>query len=355
MTYDILHVVGARPNFAKMAPVYRELCNLRVTQKILHSGQHYDKNMSLDFFEDLGIPEPDVSLKATGRTHAEKTSSIMVGIEKALSTDKPSIVCVYGDINTTLAATIVAKKEKIKVAHIESGLRSGDIHMPEEQNRIMVDAISDIHFVTEQSGIDNLTLEGKKDSIHFVGNTMIDSLVSFLAKNPKKESEKYGVVTFHRPSNVDSKEGILEILSILESIDIKIFWPIHPRSLASLKKFRCLSRAKRIKNLSMVEPLSYNAFISLVNSASLVITDSGGIQEETTYMGIPCITYRSSTERPITITVGTNMLTMNKSEIIKIVSDIGANNFKKSKIPPLWDGSAGNRIALILKRKLLQI
>lgn len=353
MGYDILHVVGARPNFAKMAPVYKSLSKLRVSQKILHSGQHYDKNMSGDFFKDLGLPDPDVTLKIKGKSHAEQTSEVMIGIEKELIKSLPKIVCVYGDINTTLAATISSKKMNTKVAHIESGLRSGDIHMPEEQNRIMVDAISDYHFVTELSGIKNLKEEGKTTSVHHVGNTMIDSLSEYLNQNPRKKSESYGVVTFHRPSNVDSKEGILQILSILAGIDTKMYWPLHPRTMLSLKKFRCLSKAKRIKNLSMIEPLPYNSFVSLVNNATMVITDSGGIQEETTYMGIPCITYRSSTERPVTITTGTNMLTMNEHEIHRYVRDIMSGNFKKGKIPHLWDGRSGERIALVLKRKLL--
>jgi UDP-N-acetylglucosamine 2-epimerase (non-hydrolysing) len=353
MDYDILHVVGARPNFAKMAPVYKSLSKLRVSQKILHSGQHYDKNMSGDFFKDLGIPDPDITLKIKGKTHAEQTSDVMIGIEKELSKSLPKIVCVYGDINTTLAATISSKKMNTKVAHIESGLRSGDIHMPEEQNRIMVDAISDFHFVTEKSGVDHLKEAGKTASVYHVGNTMIDSLSEYLRQNPRKKSEKYGVATFHRPSNVDSKEGILEVLSILEGINIKTYWPMHPRTMSSLKKFRCLSRAKRIKNLSMIEPLPYNSFINLVNNSTMVITDSGGIQEETTYMGIPCITYRSSTERPATITTGSNVLTMNKHEILNYTKDIMLGTFKKGKIPHLWDGRSGERIALILKRKLL--
>lgn len=353
MDYDILHIVGARPNFAKMAPVYKSLEELRVSQKILHSGQHYDKNMSADFFEDLGIPSPDVVLKIKGKTHAEQTSDIMVGIESELAKRVPKIVCVYGDINTTLAATITAKKKNIKVAHVEAGLRSGDISMPEEQNRIMVDAISDFHFVTEQSGVDNLEKSGKKDSVYFVGNTMIDSLSNYLKRNPKKKSEKYAVVTFHRPSNVDTKNEILKLVSILESIEIKTYWPIHPRTMSALKKFRCLAKVKRIKNLSLLEPLSYNSFISLVNNSSLVITDSGGIQEETTYMGIPCITYRSSTERPVTVQTGTNILTMNPTEIKESIVLILSGKYKKFRCPPMWDGNSGERIGLILKRKLL--
>jgi UDP-N-acetylglucosamine 2-epimerase (non-hydrolysing) len=217
MTCEILHVVGARPNFVKMAPVYKALQKLRVGQKILHSGQHYDKNMSGDFFDDLGIPHPDKNLNVKGKTHAEQTAHILIGIEKFLLIFHPKIVCVYGDINTTLAASISAKKLGIKIAHIESGLRSGDMSMPEEQNRIMTDSIADIHFVTEKSGLENLKKEGKKDSVHFIGNTMIDSLQSLISNWKDKKSSEYGVVTFHRPSNVDSKKGLQNILEILES------------------------------------------------------------------------------------------------------------------------------------------
>lgn len=352
MTCEILHVVGARPNFVKMAPVYKALQKLRVSQKILHSGQHYDKNMSGDFFEDLGIPNPDKNLNVKGKTHAEQTAFILVGVEKFLLNCKPKIVCVYGDINTTLAASISAKKLGIKIAHIESGLRSGDMSMPEEQNRIMTDAISDIHFVTEQSGMDNLLKEGKQDSAYFVGNTMIDSLKNRISKVENKKSE-YGVVTFHRPSNVDNREGILSIVEILEEIKSDTYWPIHPRSLSSLKKFRCLSRVKRIKGLSLIDPLSYNSFIQLVRNASFVITDSGGIQEETTYMGVPCITYRDTTERPSTIVDGSNILTMNKDEIVTTVKKIRLGIFKEHRIPKLWDGNAGERVSLVLKKELL--
>ena len=353
MDCEILHVVGARPNFVKMAPVYKSLKNLRVTQKILHSGQHYDKNMSDDFFEDLGIPKPDKNLNVKGKTHAEQTGFILVGVEKFLTACRPKIVCVYGDINTTLAAAISAKKLGIKIAHIESGLRSRDITMPEEQNRIMTDSISDIHFVTEKAGLENLAKEGKKDSCYFVGNTMIDSLKSLVDSIDVKKDSDYGVVTFHRPSNVDSKERLQKIIQILEEIKSEIYWPVHPRTLSALKKFRCLSRVKRIKGLKMIDPLSYNSFISLVKNSKFVITDSGGIQEETTYMGVPCITYRDSTERPSTVLEGTNILTMSKDEIIVTIKKINLGIFKKSNIPELWDGNAGERISLILKKKLL--
>ena len=353
MTCDILHVVGARPNFVKMAPVYSALKDLRVSQKILHSGQHYDKNMSDDFFVDLKIPEPNINLEIKGKTHGEQTAAAIVGIEKYLQKQRPKIVCVYGDINTTLAASISAKKLGINVAHIESGLRSGDISMPEEQNRIMVDAIADIHFVTEPSGIKNLKEEGRLKTSYFVGNTMIDSLKNFIKDNPKKNSEKYGVVTFHRPSNVDTKKELIKIIEILEEIKTKLYWPIHPRTLSALKKFRCLSRAKRIKNLSIIEPLSYNSFIHLVQNSSVVITDSGGIQEETTFMGVPCITYRDSTERPVTIEEGTNILMMDKESIVIMVKKIMLDIFKPHKIPQYWDGNAGQRVAIELKKKLL--
>ena len=351
MTCDVLHVVGARPNFAKMGPVFSELKNLRTKQAILHSGQHYDSNMSDSFFRDLEIPPPDIVLTSFGSNFKEVISDI----ENSIVSLDPKLVCVYGDINTTLLASIATKKAGKLLAHVESGLRSGDKKMPEEVNRIMVDAIADIHFVTESSGVENLKTEGKTDSVFFVGNTMIDSLSKELEKIEHKDTSPYYVVTFHRPSNVDSKESLLKVLDILSELKEETFWPIHPRSLSALKKFRLLTKAKRIKNLKIIDPMSYKEFIKLVRFSNCVITDSGGIQEETTFMRVPCLTYRENTERPSTVDVGTNTLFSTKNEMIKILEDIKSGVYKKGKIPPLWDGKSGQRIAISIKKKLLTI
>lgn len=353
MTCDIIHVVGARPNFAKMAPVYKALKNLRVSQKILHSGQHYDHNMSGSFFKDLDIPEPDIQLSIKGKTQGQQTGEVLEKIETALFEAKPRIVCVYGDINTTVAAALSAKKFGAILAHIESGLRSFDTSMPEEINRMVVDAISDIHFVTEDSGVKNLTREGKEKSVHFVGNTMIDSLKSVLSHMKKENSKSYGVVTFHRPANVDTKEGILKVLETLDEIETEVYWPIHPRTLKSLKKFRCLSRVKRNKKIKLIDPMPYKDFISLVYSSAFILTDSGGIQEEATFMKVPCLTFRENTERPSTISFGTNVLVSNKHQVAYYLNQIAQNSFKTSSIPDFWDGTAGERIAIILKKVLL--
>jgi UDP-N-acetylglucosamine 2-epimerase (non-hydrolysing) len=353
MDCDVLHIVGARPNFVKMAPVYKQLKILKVNQKILHSGQHYDKNMSEDFFNDLCIPTPNINLRIATGTHAEQTARAMIGIERYVKKLKPKIVVVYGDVNTTLAGAISAKKENIYVAHVESGLRSGDMSMPEEQNRRMVDEISDILFVTEESGMTNLLKSGLEKKSIFVGNTMIDSLKCLVDQLGHQTRENYCVATFHRPSNVDFKENLSNILDIFEKSSMKIVWPIHPRTENALRKFKMITRAKKIKNLEIKKPLAYREFVELIYKASAVITDSGGIQEETTFLKIPCITYRESTERPSTVRIGSNTLTLSPKKVLALIKSIKSNKYKECKIPRYWDGYAGNRVAANIKRKLL--
>lgn len=347
MVCDVIHVVGARPNFVKMAPVYKALKDVGASQKIIHSGQHYDGKMSGSFFEDLSIPKPDYNLEVMSGTHAQQTSKVMSKIEACLVESNPKIVVVYGDVNTTLAAAITSKKLGLTLAHVESGLRSFDMKMPEEQNRIMVDAISDILFVTETSGIENLKKEGRTSNVYHVGNTMIDSLASVARKKINKEDQC--VVTFHRPSNVDSKESLEKIVDLVISLPCVANWPIHPRTKKSLVDFGLYEQLKRNDRVILTGPKSYVDFIDLISRSKFIMTDSGGIQEESVFLEVPCITYRSSTERPSTIESGSNTLTMDKKEIIKKVSEIVEGKNEKITVPQLWDGKASQRISKILK------
>jgi len=347
MTCKVVHVVGARPNFVKMAPVYKALKDLNVTQKIIHSGQHYDSKMSGTFFEDLKIPKPDFNLEVMSGTHAQQTGKVLVGIETCLLKVNPKIVIVYGDVNTTLAAAISAKKLNLIVAHVESGLRSFDVRMPEEQNRMMVDAISDILFVTEKSGIDNLKHSNHYGKIFHVGNTMIDSLASVIDTNAKKLD--HCVVTFHRPSNVDTRQHLEKVVNLVESLPCKTIWPVHPRTKKSLIDCGFYDRVKSNSHIFLKDPKPYIEFVNLVNTSRFIITDSGGIQEEAVFMKIPCITYRSSTERPSTIESGSNVLLMKLDAIKSKVHDIISDNQKEIIVPDLWDGHAAKRIAKILQ------
>jgi len=346
----IIVVAGARPNFMKIAPLMHEMqkhSNLDVF--LVHTGQHYDKKMSDDFFTELNIPTPDINLGVGGGSHAEQTAKIMVEFEKVCISENPDLVVVVGDVNSTIACALVAKKLNIKVAHVEAGLRSFDFEMPEEINRVLTDRISDYLFVTEQSGIDNLHKEGYSvDKIFFVGNVMIDNLIDNLHKKTNivkdLELDNYCLVTMHRPSNVDTKDKLLEILDIFDNVGCQIVWPIHPRTLKNLESF---GLSDRIAKFVILEPQGYLDFITLVSSAKFVLTDSGGIQEETTYLGIPCLTMRENTERPSTITLGTNQLVHNKEEILNALKYLGSH---KHSIPPLWDGHAAKRIVEIIEK-----
>lgn len=347
----IINVVGARPNFMKIAPLMKEMEKHPSLEVVLvHTGQHYDERMSDNFFADLEIPTPDINLGVGSGSHARQTAKIMIRFEKVCVNEKPDLVLVVGDVNSTIACALVARKLGIKVAHVEAGLRSFDWDMPEEINRILTDRISDYLFVTEQAGIDNLHKEGVDDSrIFFVGNVMIDNLISNLHKRTeivrKLGVSDYCLVTMHRPSNVDHKERLAEILDILDDIGHPIVWPIHPRTLKNLKNF---GLSDRLSKLIILKNQGYLDFITLESSAKFVLTDSGGIQEETTYLGVPCLTMRENTERPSTITLGTNQLVHNKAEILNAIENLGS---KKHSIPPLWDGKAAERIVEVINRK----
>jgi len=347
-----LHVVGARPNFMKAAPVMRALNNRRdVRQTLVHTGQHYDSNMSDVFFSQLAIPAPDVNLEVGSGSHARQTAEIMSRIEPVLLERKPDIVLVYGDVNSTVAAALVCSKLLIPIAHIEAGLRSFDRSMPEEVNRIVTDRLADLLFTPSVDGDQNLRAEGVEvGKIHCVGNVMIDSLIRLLPSamaTPKDGlPDQYALVTLHRPSNVDDSATLKGILgALLEvSAQLHVIFPVHPRT-----RQRMASLGMNATNLHLLEPLPYIEFLALQRGSKVVITDSGGIQEETTYLGVPCLTLRQNTERPITVDLGTNVLVgqdVNKlrSELTKILE----GKTKSGVIPPLWDGHAGERIAEIL-------
>lgn len=358
----ILNVVGARPNFMKIAPIQREMVKYPSLHPVLvHTGQHYDEKMSKLFFDDLELPKPDIYLNVGSASHAVQTAKIMIEFEKVILNEKPDLIIVVGDVNSTMACSIVASKLNVKIAHVEAGLRSFDRSMPEEINRLVTDSISDLLFVTEQSGLDNLKHEGIADSkVHFVGHVMIDSLIYFAEKAKKSRikntltvnAKDYALITLHRPSNVDNKENFVKLLNAFEEIEknIKIIFPIHPRSKKMIAEFGLKEHIGKMKNLILLDPLGYLDFMNLLHDSKFVLTDSGGIQEETTYLGIPCLTMRENTERPVTVDMGTNTIVGSNSEIIvseakKILS--GQN--KKGRIPPLWDGKAAERIVEVIK------
>ena len=362
----VIQVVGARPNFMKVAPLHRAIQKLTGwTSKIVHTGQHFDAKMSDVFFTQLELPTPDFFLGIGGGSHTEVTAKIMVAFEKIVEAEKPDLIIVVGDVTSTLACTLVAIKMGIKVAHVEAGLRSFDRTMPEELNRILTDSVADYLFVTEESGLQHLKNEGVADErVFFSGNVMIDSLVRYQEKaktttiledlglrtaDSGLSTDDYIVMTMHRPANVDTKEGLESILELIElsSKDTKIIFPIHPRTRAHMEKFGLAERLDQAKNLIMTEPLGYLEFIQLMSNATAILTDSGGIQEETTYLGVPCLTFRDSTERPITVTLGTNQLLsdLDPKKTYAALVEILAGKVKKGSIPPLWDGKAAERIA----------
>jgi UDP-N-acetylglucosamine 2-epimerase (non-hydrolysing) len=359
-------VAGARPNFVKIAPLARALnaegAGLRFD--IIHTGQHYDRDLNDVFFEELGIPVPSVLLGAGGGSHAEQTAKIMVGFEEICRARRPDCVVVVGDVNSTLACAIAAKKLCIPVAHVEAGLRSGDMTMPEEINRVVTDAVSDFFFVTEPSGVKNLLSEGKPAwRIHHVGQVMIDNLLyqyrklaaadtsRFESAELKNRLGGYGVVTLHRPSNVDSCDAFARVGAVLRNVAAKLplVFPVHPRTRANLGRFG-ISLGSQVV---LTGPLPYMDFLNLWKDAKLVITDSGGLQEETTALGVPCLTVRENTERPITVEQGTNVLAGTDpervaSEAFRILKGHG----KPGKRPDMWDGKAAERIVTILSREL---
>jgi len=355
-------VVGARPNFMKIAPLIKEFKKEKINFKLIHTGQHYDYNMSKVFFDDLGIPEPDIHLNIGSASHAVQTAKILIEFEKVLVRGKVSLVVVVGDVNSTLACALVAKKKKIKVAHIEAGLRSFNMEMPEEINRVLTDQISDFLFTTEKSAMINLKREGiSSDKIFFVGNIMIDVLIMNLEKAKELnlldkyelKKNKYALITLHRPSNVDKKEDLKKMLNIIKFLQekIKVFFPIHPRTKKNLELFD-LEKDLENMNLYLTKPIGYLEFLNLMMNSKLILTDSGGIQEEASFLKIPVLTARKETERPITIDEGTNTIIGN--DIIKAkryIQEIFSNNYKKGKDIEKWDGQTAIRIVQVIKRK----
>jgi UDP-N-acetylglucosamine 2-epimerase (non-hydrolysing) len=360
----IISVVGARPNFMKVAPIHKafQKYSNSIEHLICHTGQHYDENMSKVFFDDLELPKPHFYLGVGSGSHAEQTAKVMIEFEKILLQEKPDLIIVVGDVNSTIACSLTASKLHIKVAHVEAGLRSFDREMPEEINRLLTDQISDLLFVTEKSGINNLNNEGISDKkVFFVGNVMIDSLHNYLGKAKqskileeyKLKPKNYVLVTMHRPSNVDSIEQLKELVHLLNTLSEKrmLIFPIHPRTKKNLENFSLLESLN--KNVILSDPIGYLDFLNLLRQAELVITDSGGIQEETTYLGIQCITTRTSTERPITVEIGTNHLVGDSyKEAEDLAQKIFTGQLKKGKIPELWDGHSAERIVKIIKDNL---
>jgi UDP-N-acetylglucosamine 2-epimerase (non-hydrolysing) len=371
-SHHISLVAGARPNFMKVAPVYHALAaridgvrarGVELRLSIVHTGQHYDENMSDVFFRELGIPAPDRYLEVGSGSHADQTAKIMVAFEKVLLEARPDLVVVVGDVNSTIACALTAKKLDVKVAHVEAGLRSFDMGMPEEINRKLTDAISDFLFVTEESGIRNLQAEGvPEERIFLVGNVMIDTLLGNLKRIESGEfvptgtvrgfcagAKRYAVLTLHRPSNVDAKETLAPLWGAISEIArrIPILFPVHPRTRAKIAEFGMGGTG-----VALVDPVGYLDMLYAVKGAAMVLTDSGGLQEETTVLGVPCITIRENTERPVTVEVGTNYLAGTNPEAILAASgEILSGKAKKGRVPPLWDGKAAERIADILLQK----
>lgn len=354
-------VAGARPNFMKIAPIVRALReDGRLRWRLVHTGQHYDRDMNDVFFEELGIPTPDVRLGAGGGSHAAQTAKIMTAYEELCQRERPDAVVVVGDVNSTLACSIVAKKLCIPVAHVEAGLRSGDMTMPEEINRLVTDAISDWFFVTEPSGTQHLLREGKApDRVHDVGHVMADNVLFQAGKLAtmdtsgyetdafKRRHPRYGVLTLHRPSNVDSQEGLARLAASLVPISrqLPLAFPVHPRTRANLEKFGIdLGPA-----IELMPPQAYMSFLHLWKDAVVVLTDSGGLQEETTVLGVPCVTLRENTERPVTVDEGTNELAgTDPQRVIALATAAIDGRAKRGRRPALWDGHAARRIVKVL-------
>ena len=357
-------VAGARPNFMKIAPIIRVLRARfdRFQPFLVHTGQHYDREMSQVFFEELAIPAPDCSIESGSGSHAEQTARIMVEFEKLCRTRRPDHVVVVGDVNTTLACSVTAKKEGISVSHVEAGLRSFDMAMPEEINRIVTDSVADWLFCTEPSGVENLLREGKpREAIFLVGQVMVDTLLfecgrlagidgtAFESAKLKRESARYGVVTLHRPSNVDDPTILRQLADILATIsrELPLIFPLHPRTRKNVDHFG-IGFGPSVR---LTTPLGYMDFLNLWKDAAVVLTDSGGLQEETTALGVPCLTLRENTERPITVTEGTNTIVgRDRAVILEEVKKVLAGGGKVGKRPKLWDGCAAQRIVDALDR-----
>jgi UDP-N-acetylglucosamine 2-epimerase (non-hydrolysing) len=363
-------VAGARPNFMKIAPIVRALrSHGGLGFKIIHTGQHYDRNMSDVFFQELGIPEPDVFMAAGSGSHAQQTAKIMIAFEELCQADKPDAVLVVGDVNSTLACSIVAKKLHIAVAHVEAGLRSGDMDMPEEINRLVTDSICDWFFVTEPAAVEHLRREGKSDlSIHYVGHVMVDNVLYQADKLASMDTSgfataafkahatadggRYGVVTLHRPSNVDDPVMMARVGGALREIsaELPLIFPMHPRTRRNLENFGVDLGAR----VTLAEPQAYMAFLNLWRDAAVVLTDSGGLQEETTALGVPCVTIRENTERPVTVDEGSNVLAgTDPARIVAEARKVLRGEGKHGRRPHLWDGHAADRIVRVLANNLL--
>ena len=353
----VSHVVGARPNFMKAAPVIAGLEELGIPQRIIHTGQHYDDALSEVFFRELGVRAPDVNMGVRSGSHAEQTAAVMVALEQELANDRPALVLVYGDINSTVAAALVCAKAMIPFGHVEAGLRSFDPTMPEEVNRKVTDALADLHFATSPEALVHLGAEGIDGAhVHLVGNPLIDTLVRFRSHfEPERVvarlglPSRYGVVTLHRPGIVDGPERLGAVVEALRkaSDQVPLVFPVHPRGRERLRQ----AGLGDTEGIRMIDPLGYLDFMSLVSGAALVVTDSGGVQEETTVLRVPCLTLRPNTERPITVTHGTNRL-VEPDDLVDAVRDAVATGNRSGPPPPLWDGQAGARIAAIVAAQL---
>jgi len=347
----VTHVLGARPNFVKAAPVIRALAALGVSQRVVHTGQHYDERMSDIFFTQLGLPEPDVNLGVGSGTHAKQTAEIMTGMEDEFLAHPPSVTVLYGDVNSTIAAGLAAAKLHLPLAHVEAGLRSFDDTMPEEINRRLTDQLCDLLFATSPEAVGYLANEGRPvNAVHFVGNPMIDTLLAnlgkFDAESAKNAYGRYVAATLHRPSNVDDPEIAARLVRALHEVaaEIDVVIPLHPRGRATLEGAGLLDHP----GVHVIDPLGYLEFMGLVRGAAAVVTDSGGVQEETTLLRVPCLTLRPNTERPITITSGSNRLVTMDNLASSVLNACDAGPYE-GELPPLWDGKSGPRIARILK------
>jgi UDP-N-acetylglucosamine 2-epimerase (non-hydrolysing) len=359
MSAEIVCVVGARPNFMKIAPIMAAFAKHKIEAKLVHTGQHYDPAMSDSFFDQLGIPRPDVNLEVGSASHAVQTAEIMRAFEPVLDAETPKAILVVGDVNSTIACALVAAKKGVKVIHVEAGLRSYDRGMPEEVNRVLTDQISDLLFTTERAAQANLEREGiAAERVQFAGNVMIDTLRAHLARAvPASQTladipaRGYAVVTLHRPSNVDHEATFRALLETLNKVAEKldVVFPIHPRTKATAERFGMGDLLMR-PGMRLLPPQGYLEMLGLTRDATVVLTDSGGLQEETTALGVPCITLRENTERPITIAEGTNTLTgPNPEKILQCLADILENGGKRGRIPEYWDGQAADRIAIALR------
>ncbi|UCF14299.1 MAG: UDP-N-acetylglucosamine 2-epimerase (non-hydrolyzing) [Phycisphaerales bacterium] len=357
----ILNVAGARPNFMKIAPLMEEYKrHPKIEPVLVHTGQHYDERMSDLFFREIGIPEPDINLEVGSGSHAVQTAEIMKRFEPVLIESQADLVVAVGDVNSTIACGLVAVKLGVRLAHVEAGLRSGDRTMPEEINRVLTDSISDMLFCTEQSGVDNLLAEGiAPEKIHMVGHVMIDTLLrnreeadkSRILKSLSLNGDCFAVLTLHRPSNVDDPVvlgRILEAIAVIQK-DMPVVFPVHPRTRKNLSSGTFSKRLEALPDLRLIDPLGYLDFLKLTSNSKVILTDSGGIQEETTILKIPCLTLRENTERPVTAEIGSNQVVgTNPKRIVAAYQNAVSGNWRESQIPPLWDGKAAERIVRIM-------